>query len=333
MATPALDAITVGVPEDRYTHVLWALLQDAKVAEAFMFRFCGVPDVRSARVTEQTRVDRGRADLQIVTPDLFVIVEVKVTAGPHGEQFRSYALEVGQHGEKGRLLILAPSGYLESLLQQAEAAKNSLDSPAFPIEGASWAQVRDLLRELARDGAVDSRTRVYLGDFADLVERHIERGLRPLSVGEIIAIRTSLIPDCWEIIDHLLRKSHELLEVSSPGWVLSNSATSYGWNAPEPLRNHQVWFGRWNAAWRLYGLSPLWVTSTPASPRWDSVADALDLPFGKSLDNDLAVPVGSTCRAKHGVNGPSHRRPGSQDLGRAATGLPVRQVCICRGDA
>lgn len=300
MAPLRAIALGGGGTEDRFTHVLCSLLQHKSVSRAFASRLLGLTPGPDMVATAQQGVEGGRADLQLAGGGVFAIIEVKVGADLHEPQMQVYAKEAVQH-PGGCLFVLTASGALRGILDRARDQVAGLaPDPASEIAvgGISWHQVAELFSELKDNTAADleGRTRVYLEDFAGLIEQMIEHGGRPFLAEEIETIRTGLVADYSERLETVLEDVLGLLrkEFAPSGRQRALVGGRGFLGSYVAVEGFDAWFGIVGGAWREQGATPYWIQPKPVLlPTWDRLAITLGLPTAKCRNGlvETLIPV------------------------------------------
>jgi hypothetical protein len=289
-----LQALTVGGggQEDRFTHGLAALLRDRATAAAFLSRRCGVevPEGTTIEVVTQLGVGRGRADLILRTAGAYVLLEMKAGADLHGAQMSAYARHVAAE-LGGRLFLVAPAGDLERLAEEAERElRSQADLVDMHLGRISWLEVEQFCKDEAATAA-DPRLRFYLADFAELIHSRLETVPEPFTPEQITLLRLQDLPGIAERIDWLIARIAGL--VASSKRIKTNSSAGQGfsgWWLQEG--GHQIWLGTMTAAWRRWGLTPIWLLyQGRVLHEWNPRARACGWPAKRTREGNIETLV------------------------------------------
>jgi hypothetical protein len=289
-----LDSLVIGGvgEEDRFTYSLVALLRDPTALSSFLHDCCHLTVTSSwADIDTQITIQGGRADIQIRGPGLYVLIEVKVTAGLHGFQMSTYAKDVARQPD-GHLFLLAPRGYLAALMAQA-TEELEREVPTARLEGISWAAVSDLCVRLSLRSDLDRRLSMYLGDFARVVQERIEAQPPPFSPEQLFLLKQQDLPDIFErlrwVAEQMIKLLSDRLGTSSVGaWGMGLGF--YGRNFM--VSGHKFWVGYHCDPWNKWGVSPFWVQSPVPVDRWDSHAAQEGWPLHRRrIPTETLVPL------------------------------------------
>lgn len=285
-----------GNEEDRFTYYLCDLLRSAQVRQAFLSDLCAVTlsltETATLSVRTQVAIPRGRADLIIRGPNLYLIIEAKVGAWLHGDQTVVYARELDQWAIRNpsgtaRLYFLVPAKGASFLLGEACSQIASAGLAGNEPKLIRWEDIAAFCQRLART-VQDRRLSVHLEDFADLVECRIGPAERPFTAEEAQLLADPLVALALARARSLTPRIVGLLPRDGASGIQTVAASGPRWDGFTLRRDGRWWWiGLWMDVWANIGESPL-VLQLPGlqSDSLRTLPESLPLPVpSPDLDN------------------------------------------------
>jgi hypothetical protein len=260
---PPIISILAANEEDRFTSYLAALLEDPIVLNQFLDLSpkTRIPEAEfaSLRTQMQVQFEGGRPDLVISGDHTLFVYEAKVGSWIHGNQLAEYARHLrswraANPKSNAALMLVSPSSQLSALVSEAKSVAGKIK-----VDGISWEQISDLASTVARKVPSD-RMRIYLEDFAELIEYRLGEVGRPFTAEELSILGDrqlatalyrafDLLPD---VVSNLKGRFGNRLKT-----VKSNGAQFTGYDLH--FGGQRYWFGIWVYTWAKVGGYPVCV--------------------------------------------------------------------------